>query len=102
LFALPDDEHLPTLTGVVDWDSAHTGPLHYLFDYPKFIQDVDWHKSLYAENKVLRQEFARALQEYYRDDPVMREQAYRCLQEKTHVLNRFRGLFVLQERSEDD
>jgi hypothetical protein len=32
----------------------------------------------------------------------MREQAYGCLQEKIHVLNRFRALFVSQERSEDD
>ena len=100
LFTHEDKEAAPVLTGIIDWDYAHTGPLYYLFDYPTWIQDIHYLPNLYAENKVLRQEFARALQQYYPNDAAMREKAWRCLQEKTYVLNQFHGLFVSAERDE--
>jgi Ser/Thr protein kinase RdoA (MazF antagonist) len=82
LFTHPDDENLPSLTAIIDWDYAYTGPLYYLFDIPTFIQDVDFQPELSTQNKELRQGFARSLQEYYLDDPTMRELAWRCFRRR--------------------
>lgn len=65
-----------------------------------FIRDVDEKPALYTENKVPRREFARALQECFSNDPKMKELAWRCLKEKSYVLNGFYDLLVRRQGSE--
>ncbi|KAK3050939.1 hypothetical protein LTR09_008017 [Extremus antarcticus] len=102
LFIQSDGAQEPKLSGILDWDHAHTGPLYYLFDYPIFIQDVDYYPELYDENKTMRQEFVGALQKHSLDGGHSKEEARRCLQEKTYLLNGFYDLFVSSERSIED
>ncbi|KAJ7211349.1 hypothetical protein GGX14DRAFT_624380 [Mycena pura] len=51
----------PRLSAVIDWENSLIGPLYHLFEYPIFIQDVDWSKELYPRNAILRPHFVRAL-----------------------------------------
>ncbi|WEW54857.1 hypothetical protein PRK78_000283 [Emydomyces testavorans] len=61
LFTESENGAPPKLSGVIDFEYAHTGPLYYLYEYPIFIQDVSWSKHLYAENRILRAHFVQAL-----------------------------------------
>jgi hypothetical protein len=52
----------PVISGLIDWEYAHTGPSYFFYDYPIFIQDSDEHtRAMCADNKVLRQHFSDTL-----------------------------------------
>ncbi|KAK5169438.1 uncharacterized protein LTR77_005414 [Saxophila tyrrhenica] len=81
LFAQLDEDCEPLLAGVIDWDHAFTGPLYYLFEYPIFMQDDDSNPEQYAENKILRQELVRSLQECSQELGESPALARQCFQE---------------------
>ncbi len=83
-----DDDSGPQLTGLIDFEYAHTGPLYYLYEHPIFVQDVSWSKHLYTENAVLRAHFVR---EIYRQlpSPKARSTLIACMNAKTFLLNEF-------------
>ncbi|KIJ27531.1 hypothetical protein M422DRAFT_190903 [Sphaerobolus stellatus SS14] len=89
-----NDGH-PRLTAVIDWEFAHTGPLYFLYEYPIFIQDVDWSKELYARNAVLRQSFCHSLRNQYANNSREFEQAKGALPTgKCSGLDQFSQFFM--------
>lgn len=85
----------PRLTAVLDWEYAHSGPLYFLYDYPIFIQDVDWSKDQYQRNATLRSAFCHALREQFAEGSNAREDARAALPGgKNARLNNFARLFM--------
>jgi aminoglycoside phosphotransferase (APT) family kinase protein len=89
-----------TLTGLIDFEYAHTGPLYFLYEYPIFIQDVSWSKELYSENAVLRAHFVRAI---YDALPTSEERStfIASMNDKSFALNAFKDSFMTLRCSEE-
>ncbi|KAK4041458.1 hypothetical protein C8A01DRAFT_45417 [Parachaetomium inaequale] len=91
-----------TLTGLIDFEYAHTGPHHFLYEYPIFIQDVHWSKELYADNAVLRAHFVRAI---YDALPATASEArstfIASMNDKSFALSWFRDAFMMMRCSEE-
>ncbi|KAL2169506.1 hypothetical protein VTG60DRAFT_5975 [Thermothelomyces hinnuleus] len=100
LFLEPSDSSGPKLSGLIDFEYSHTGPLYFLlYEYPIFIQDVSWSKELYAENAILRAHFARAIYESLPNSEA-RSTFIASVNEKNFVLNAFRDSFMTLKCSE--
>ncbi|KAI9753430.1 MAG: hypothetical protein M1815_006223 [Lichina confinis] len=84
----------PQLTGIVDFENSYVGPLYFLYEYPVFVQDVDWSREQYAENKVLRRYFVRALRAQFAHRSAAHDDARACMRNKDYPLNDFWRLFV--------
>ena len=76
--ALSDGTSPPRLVGLIDWEHTHTAPLYFLYEYPMFIQDCDYHEHLYEENAVLRPHFVRALRKQFPPDSARYLEAQAC------------------------
>ncbi|KAL4889381.1 hypothetical protein BDV59DRAFT_205367 [Aspergillus ambiguus] len=102
LFVKPADnsEARPCLSGVIDFEYAHTGPLYYLYEYPIFIQDVDFSPELYEENAVLRPYFARALRQGFPKGSPDAIAARNAMRDKTFILNEFKRVFTSMKMPE--
>ncbi|KAL2186642.1 hypothetical protein L209DRAFT_765504 [Thermothelomyces heterothallicus CBS 203.75] len=98
-FLEPSDGSGPKLSGLIDFEYAHTGPLYFLYDYPIFIQDMSWSKGLYAENAILRAYLVRAI---YKSLPnsEARSTFTASVNEKNFVLNVLRDSFMTLKCSE--
>jgi hypothetical protein len=84
----------PRLSGVIDWEYSHTGPLYFLYDYPIFIQDNDYDKSAFAENALLRNHFVRALLHSFPKGSTDRAGVRACMR-KNYTLNGFYNIFMV-------
>jgi len=85
----------PRLTGIIDWEHAHTAPLYFLYEYPIFIQDNDSDKTAYTTNAILRPHFFRELCEQFPRDSEAYKEARECMRAKCSTLNTFRDIFML-------
>ena len=94
LFTWPDHSQPPKLSGVIDWDFSYTGPQYYLYEYPIFIQDVDWSKEKYELNKILRKNFVRMIAQKFPKGSDEREDAREAFRQKTYAYNTFRNVFI--------
>lgn len=100
LFSDSSDGLGPKLTGLIDFEYAHTGPVYYLYEYPIFIQDVSWSKELYAENVTLRAHFISQIFDRLKSHEA-RETFIACINGKSHLLNSFHESFQITPCSED-
>ena len=100
LFTESEYDATPRLSGVIDFEYAHTGPLYYLYEYPIFIQDVSWSKHLYSENSVLRVHFVQALCDQLPQSSEARRLIIACMNFKNFLLNDFQRIFMSSELSE--
>ncbi|KAL6918797.1 hypothetical protein FSHL1_002791 [Fusarium sambucinum] len=100
LFLESPDGSGPKLTGLIDFEFAHTGPLYYLYEYPIFIQDVSWSKHLYAENAILRRHF---ISQIFDGLPNLeaRKVFIAAINAKSFLLNSFQDSFMTMQCSED-
>lgn len=100
LFMDAPDGSGPMLTGLIDWEWAHSGPKYFLYDYPIFIQDVDFSKHLYAENALLRPHF---VSEIFKRLPTPEEKRdfIDCINAKNYILNRFNDCFIKMDCDQD-
>lgn len=97
LFSIPDSQtgDPPRLTAIIDWEYAHSGPLYFLYEYPIFIQDVDWSKDLYEKNAVLRPALCKALRGQFLEGSKAWEDARAALPSgRSARLNNFSWLFM--------
>lgn len=85
----------PRLTGIIDWEYAHTTPLYFLYDYPIFIQDNDNEQNAYAANAILRHHFVRELYSQFPRDSEAYEEARESMRVKCSTLNTFCNIFML-------
>lgn len=83
---------MPILSGVIDFEHSYSGPLYDLYEYPIFIQDVDWSPQLYEENAILRPYFARALRQSFPAGSPDSIAARDVMREKSFFLNGFQKL----------
>jgi hypothetical protein len=100
LFLESPDGSGPKLTGLIDFEFAHTGPLYYLYEYPIFIQDVSWSKHLYAENAILRGHFISQIFNGLPDSEA-RKVFIAAINAKCFLLNSFHDSFMTMQCSED-
>lgn len=89
----------PRLVGLIDFENAYTGPLHFLYEYPIFIQDVDWSKELYVENAILRAHFVRSIYEAL-PTPDARSTFIASMNEKSFTFSGFQHSFMTLKCSE--
>jgi fructosamine-3-kinase len=82
------------ISGVIDWDYSHTGPLYYLCEYPHDILDWFDFPERHVDNKVLRKHFVTSLIEHFPEGSVERKQVKQCFREKSYILNAFHNLFI--------
>lgn len=87
----------PRLTGIIDWEHAHTAPLYFLYEYPIFIQDNDSEKTAYTTNAILRPHFFRELCAQFPRDSEGYLEVRECMKAKCSTLNTFRDIFMLCE-----
>lgn len=99
LFVEQPDGLPPKLSGVIDFEYSHTGPLYFLYEYPIFIQDVSWSKELYADNALLRAHFIREISQGL-PDAESRAAFIACINAKNFVLNDFQRCFMSMKCSE--
>ena len=85
----------PRLTGIVDWEHAHTAPVYFLYEYPIFIQDNDSDKIAYTTNVILRSHFLRELCGQFPRDSEAYMEVRECMRAKCSTLNTFRDIFML-------
>ncbi|KIL90360.1 hypothetical protein FAVG1_06091 [Fusarium avenaceum] len=100
LFLESPDGSGPKLTGLIDFEFAHTGPLYYLYEYPIFIQDVSWSKHMYAENAILRSHFVSQIFNGLADSEA-RKIFVAAMNAKCFLLNSFQDTFMTMQCSED-
>lgn len=91
----------PELTGIVDFENSYVGPLYFLYEYPVFVQDVDWSREQYGENKALRRYFVRALRAQFAEGSPGHDEARACMRNKDHALNDFWRPFVPASEPEE-
>lgn len=100
LFLEASDGSGPKLTGLIDFEFAHTGPAYFLYEHPIFIQDVSWSKELYTENAILRAHFVHQI--FHRlPSSEARKTFIACINSKNFLLNDFQRSFMLMKCSED-
>ncbi|KAH7175377.1 kinase-like domain-containing protein [Dactylonectria macrodidyma] len=100
LFLQSSDGSGPKLTGLIDFEYAHSGPSYFLYEYPIFIQDASWSKHLYAENAILRAHFVSQIFNHL-PCPEAQESFIKCMNSKTYVLNGFHDAFMSMRCSKD-
>ncbi|KAJ5774433.1 hypothetical protein N7457_009329 [Penicillium paradoxum] len=88
-------DNAPVLSGVIDFEYSYAGPLYYLYEYPIFIQDVDFSPELYEDNAILRPHFVRALQQSFPEGSPEAIAARDVMHEKNFILNDFPRLITL-------
>ncbi|KAH6898127.1 kinase-like domain-containing protein [Thelonectria olida] len=96
LFLDSPDGSGSTLTGLIDFEYSYVGPIYFLYEYPIFIQDVDFSKELYAENAILRAHFVSEIFSQLRDSEA-RGMFIACMNAKCHFLNDFENYFMRME-----
>ncbi|KPM45205.1 hypothetical protein AK830_g1320 [Neonectria ditissima] len=100
LFLDHPDGSGPRLTGLIDFEFAHTGPRYFLYEYPIFIQDVSWSQHLYAENAMLRAHFISQIFNRL-PNPEAQRVFITCINSKSYLLNDFQGTFMTMQCSEN-
>ncbi|KAF4459678.1 Aim9p [Fusarium albosuccineum] len=100
LFVEPSDGSGLKLTGLIDFEFAHTGPVYHLYEYPIFIQDVSWSKHLYAENATLRAHFVSQIFNSLPDSDAQKS-FITAINSKCFLLNSFQDTFMSMKCSED-
>jgi len=83
----------PRLSGVIDWEGAYTGPVHFLYKFPIFIQDCDFQKAAYMDNAILRPHFVRELRSFFRKGSDSRVELNASIKDD-YVLNYYHFLFI--------
>jgi hypothetical protein len=96
LFEWDDGEESPRLSGIIDWDHSHSGPLYYLCEYPIFIQDVDFSSEVkfWRQNKILRKFFVQKLAAHFPPGSHMRFQVKESFRQKNQTMNPFSSMFM--------
>jgi hypothetical protein len=92
LFVLRDGV-TPELTGVIDWEYAHTAPRYYIYDYPIFIQDNSYEKEAWSDNAILRRHFVQGVLQHSTASAA--RAARFSFRNKCFLLNRFVSVFML-------
>ena len=87
-------ESPPRLSGVIDWEFAYTGPVHFLYKFPIFIQDSTFNKAAYSDNAILRPHFVRALREFFPKGSSDRIELNASIK-VDYILNQYHILFVV-------
>lgn len=87
-------EQPPKITGVIDWDYAYTGPLHYLCDYPPAVLDMNTPEEQADDSKLLRQHFVKTVAHRFPKGSADRENVKRCFREKSWLLTGFQLRFA--------
>lgn len=97
LFTRPpvDSKDPPWLSGVLDFENAYTGPLYFLYEYPIFIQDVDYSPELYEQNSILRPRFVQSLRHGFTKGSREYSLARDVMRQKNFILNEFKRAFML-------
>ena len=98
LFVASPDGSGPKLTGLIDFEFAHTGPVYFLYEYPLFTQDVYWSKHLYAENAILRAHFVSQIFKHLPNETAQ-QLFIVCINSKSFILNSFQESFMSMESS---
>lgn len=80
----------PTISGIIDWEGARTGPLYFFYEYPTFIQDTDDYPDRYTDNKILRKYFMYMLCESFPKDTPEQAAVLLCMK-KNFILNGFKS-----------
>lgn len=88
----PDGSGLK-FSGLIDFEYAHTGPAYFLYEFPIFIQDVEWSPELYADNVILRTHFVSEIY-HHLPSPEARRTFITCMNSKNFLLNRFHDAFM--------
>lgn len=93
LFSEAPDGSGPVLTGLIDFELSHTGPIYFLYEHPIFIQDIHWSKELYEENAILRAHFVKQI---FLNLPTPEAQKVfiACMNAKSFILNDFHRCFM--------
>ncbi|KAH7244824.1 kinase-like domain-containing protein [Fusarium solani] len=99
LFLDAPDGSGPKLTGLIDFEYAHTGPVYFLYEYPIFIQDVSWSSHLCTKNKALRAHFVSQIFNGL-TSPKEKATFISCINSKSFLLNGFRDAFMTIQCSE--
>ncbi|CZT16042.1 uncharacterized protein RCC_01882 [Ramularia collo-cygni] len=96
LFEQPDPDQPPRLTGIIDWDQSHSGPLYYLCNYPIFIRDCDMpvYRDQYVRNLCLRQSLVFYLSRHFPRGSQERRDVQECFRQKSYSLNGFENIFM--------
>lgn len=101
LFTESEDGAAPGLSGVINFEYAHTGPLYYLYEYPTCIRDAPCAKYLHPENRILRGHFVQALCDQLPRSPEARRLIITCMNFKNFLVDGFQRRFMsLREESE--
>ena len=102
IIVVPSDGPYPLkISGILDWDWAHTAPVYYLWEYPTFICDSHFFKIDYDDNKALRKHFVASLIQHFPEDSPERKLVKQCFREKSFILNRFYSVFMTQEYEDE-
>ncbi|KAM0438678.1 hypothetical protein ACHAPT_001434 [Fusarium lateritium] len=99
LFLDAPDGSGPKLSGLIDFEYAHTGPDYFLYESPIFIQDVSWSSHLYAENKLLRAHFVSQIFSNL-PSPQSKATFISSINSKNFLLNSFKDSFMTMQCSE--
>jgi predicted Ser/Thr protein kinase len=75
----------PALSGLIDWEWAHTGPAYYFYEYPGFIFDDDDPLGA-VDHEALRQHFADTLYKAFPDGSPEHQEVVQSL-DKNFTLN---------------
>jgi aminoglycoside phosphotransferase (APT) family kinase protein len=75
----------PALSGVIDWECAHTGPAYYFYEYPGFIFDDDDPLGA-VDHEALRQHFADTLYKAFPEGSPEHQEVVQSL-DKNFTLN---------------
>lgn len=82
------------VSGVIDWDLSHTGPLYYLCEYPRFLRDYEDEPQYHAGNKLLRQRFAASLAAQFPRGSADRKQVRQAFREKFYEMTKVDNFFL--------
>lgn len=74
---------------MIDLENAYTGSLYYLYEYPIFIQDVDFFFESYEQIAILRPHFVQALRHSFPKGSADAVPARDVMREKNYLLNSF-------------
>lgn len=89
----PESAPPPRLSGVIDWECAYTGPVHFLYKFPIFIKDSDDNKAAYSDNAILRPHFVRALRQFFPKGSPGRIELDAAIKDD-YILNYYHFVFV--------
>lgn len=93
----------PVLTGLIDFDGSCTSPIYYIYENSGLqILDDCLKPEYYADNKILRKHFVRALANRFPPGSRHRKMVHRRFQFKSYFLDRFHKIFPGPTKDHDN